>query len=431
MGSSENGSEQSMEDILASIRRIIADDPPSRMPPPARNPAPSAASTLNAAAAGGFGRGAAPFTPTTASPAPANIQLPVQRDILTGSAGATPPAGTPSAATPAPPQSTSQRARLPSIDEDLADLIEAPAQPPVAARDTPTPGPVEAARQKWANLINPAQVNPGPTRPAPAQAASPAASDQSRSPTVPLPPIGVALGTMGSLSASTSGPSTAVSGGDKNPSVPATEAPADHPGPNIAPPQPVASSGPFMPRRTGFYPPAGYQPPAAPAEASDQNVVKPTTLDASELAPQTAAAPATSVVTPVATIAPVAAASDLDVQAPAGAPGLNSAPTAVETPASNPVKAAEEALDALAAGLAKVAPRPEPSANPSAPVPEADHTRPTAGTSPAVRTLEDVVADMMRPMLAKWLDENMPRIVERALRNDAAAGVNTGPRREA
>jgi cell pole-organizing protein PopZ len=38
------------------------------------------------------------------------------------------------------------------------------------------------------------------------------------------------------------------------------------------------------------------------------------------------------------------------------------------------------------------------------------------GTS--VRTLEDMVADMLRPMLERWVQENMPRIMEKALRGE-------------
>jgi hypothetical protein len=33
-----------------------------------------------------------------------------------------------------------------------------------------------------------------------------------------------------------------------------------------------------------------------------------------------------------------------------------------------------------------------------------------------VRTLEDAVAEMLRPMLQQWLTDNMPRIVEKALK---------------
>jgi hypothetical protein len=32
------------------------------------------------------------------------------------------------------------------------------------------------------------------------------------------------------------------------------------------------------------------------------------------------------------------------------------------------------------------------------------------------RTLEDIVKEMMRPMLKDWLDENLPGLVERIVR---------------
>ena len=32
------------------------------------------------------------------------------------------------------------------------------------------------------------------------------------------------------------------------------------------------------------------------------------------------------------------------------------------------------------------------------------------------RTLEDIVQDMLRPMLKSWLDENLPVVVERLVR---------------
>jgi len=43
-----------------------------------------------------------------------------------------------------------------------------------------------------------------------------------------------------------------------------------------------------------------------------------------------------------------------------------------------------------------------------------------------VRTLEDAVADMLRPMLQQWVAENMPRIIERALRTEVASTVRPG-----
>ncbi|VCU07810.1 hypothetical protein RHODGE_RHODGE_00878 [Rhodoplanes serenus] len=85
------------------------------------------------------------------------------------------------------------------------------------------------------------------------------------------------------------------------------------------------------------------------------------------------------------------------------------------------------------------APRP-PSAGPSfspssaAPQPELPPERPlmSAATSAAVdsafnalaqtvlvqnaRTLEDLVREMLRPMLKSWLDDNLPQMVERLVR---------------
>ncbi len=43
-----------------------------------------------------------------------------------------------------------------------------------------------------------------------------------------------------------------------------------------------------------------------------------------------------------------------------------------------------------------------------------------------VRTLEDAVADMLRPMLQKWVADNMPRIMERALRTEVGSGKAPG-----
>jgi cell pole-organizing protein PopZ len=38
--------------------------------------------------------------------------------------------------------------------------------------------------------------------------------------------------------------------------------------------------------------------------------------------------------------------------------------------------------------------------------------------SAASRTLEDTVADLLKPMLREWLDSNMPRIIEKALSDE-------------
>lgn len=63
------------------------------------------------------------------------------------------------------------------------------------------------------------------------------------------------------------------------------------------------------------------------------------------------------------------------------------------------------------------------TAAPSAP-PQSE-PRPDARARPgeqsaAARTLEDTVSELLRPMLREWLDANMPRIVEKALRVELA-----------
>jgi cell pole-organizing protein PopZ len=43
------------------------------------------------------------------------------------------------------------------------------------------------------------------------------------------------------------------------------------------------------------------------------------------------------------------------------------------------------------------------------------------------RTLDDLVQDMLRPMLKAWLDDNLPTIVERLVRTEIER-VSRGPR---
>ena len=47
-----------------------------------------------------------------------------------------------------------------------------------------------------------------------------------------------------------------------------------------------------------------------------------------------------------------------------------------------------------------------------------------------MRTLDDTAAELLRPMLRHWLDENMPRIVEKALRIELAQPSPTTPDKE-
>jgi cell pole-organizing protein PopZ len=112
-----------------------------------------------------------------------------------------------------------------------------------------------------------------------------------------------------------------------------------------------------------------------------------------------------------------------------------------------PETAAAQALDALAQGLAASAAASafpgsvasSSSAQPAIPLtpivepvpamPSLNALTPTSGPAAAVtpaRTLEDAVADMLRPMLQQWVADNMPRIIEKALRNEVSKTVKPG-----
>jgi len=44
-------------------------------------------------------------------------------------------------------------------------------------------------------------------------------------------------------------------------------------------------------------------------------------------------------------------------------------------------------------------------------------------------TLEEIVAQMMKPMLAAWLDEHLPEIVERVVQQEVERAARSGGRR--
>jgi hypothetical protein len=74
-----------------------------------------------------------------------------------------------------------------------------------------------------------------------------------------------------------------------------------------------------------------------------------------------------------------------------------------------------------------------PAYNPPAPPPAPPQlARPPVATPPEVRPepprggVEDAAAQLLRPMLRQWLSENMPKIVESALRSEAADSVRPG-----
>ncbi|MBL8566946.1 MAG: DUF2497 domain-containing protein [Hyphomicrobiaceae bacterium] len=121
-------------------------------------------------------------------------------------------------------------------------------------------------------------------------------------------------------------------------------------------------------------------------------------------------------------------------------PPLPVAPAAAANPApSRPVVSSAAPSLPFAAAPSAATAVPPPAATPPAAPAVAPVAAPAASAPPAVgaqvpatlppvvgvRTIEDMVAELLRPMLREWLAENMPRMVEKALRIELAEGLKT------
>ena len=57
--------------------------------------------------------------------------------------------------------------------------------------------------------------------------------------------------------------------------------------------------------------------------------------------------------------------------------------------------------------------------------PTASELTPSTLPLGGVRTLDDTIIELLRPMIRQWLDDNMPRMVEKALRVELAASLQS------
>ena len=501
---------RSMSDILASIRKIMAQDPESAGPTIVKPQANGAESGLRAGVR----------LPATDAP-----REPVNREQAKPAASAPAPAA-PVSAAPMP-------AAKPATTADATPASRAPAQP---AADEPV------SLDEFLALAVPAGVSPTPRAPVAARAAS----DAVTTPIVPASPAARAdaEGTAGSSAPSTEGapdwlfprarPSDE-SKGDivKEPSF--GTAPAAKPTgaphlPSLASPRP-ASQGTPAPKADAPRPSAPAAPPAsgqapinkdagpvpgrgaspAPKALGDLGSVVPSRFDSqTEGAPRRLGglADANDCFSPVSTpspaLSPAAPSRTESTPAPDPAPAFDAeipgadalrrliagvvppsamAPSA-RAPAPNPddvqtevvlpaqakasqpapaaksvepppaaksaepthatrligpapatrstdtapaAKSAEAALPAKpvdSAPAAKAAPAPAPAASSAAPTPAPTTpaaTSPAAGALPGGRTMDETVVELLRPLLRDWLDANMPRLIEPALKAEIEA----------
>ena len=335
-----------MEDILASIRKIIADDPSV---PAAQAGAPPAAEAK-------AGKGPVSLDDVLNL---ADDDVPTQRAAAKDQPAPLPAAR--SAAAPVATESGVPSWLFPKAPAPLASPVAAPAPaadksapkpffPPAPRETAPTAGSPKAPAATASDLgaFVPGRGDPSnaaaPEKPTSQIRPEPRLADRVNGASEPRPPA----------------QSSSSQGLER---------------PSLALPQSLAD------RMSGAS--AGIAPAAANQAAAQ---AKPAT--------QTAAAPA--VREPVKDIV-VKPAADVPmtrvvVQAPTVPAPAAAAPAAVPAP-SAPAKSAQVAASAPAA--------PQPASEPTVP-----------------RSMEDTVAELLRPMLRQWLDQNMPRVIEKALRNE-------------
>lgn len=470
-------SEPSMEDILASIRKIIAEDPPGSRP--ALTPsAPSALQAQNAApqqslraperdpfstfarrnddAASTPGQSFTPSPEPYLKPSP---QKPAASEFANepffaprspaSSSSFDQATSAPSRIEPSFGPRSSATASVPA-----AEVANEPAAPAVAASAVSTPSVDVSVDAQLSDLLGetasvvsqPAAVTAAPIASSPAPGFGDRMAGRSAPSTAARADVATPL-TPSETSDARPGFTVSRDGFVAAPDDAESPAEADPfefdlgPSPFLAKPDAAASMPAPAPAPTGNSLTARMS--ASSLERISAPSVAATVADASAIQiqpepakpPQTATAPQDHVA-PAAPLADVAAPSVAATLAPA-----SFEPTTPETEPIGrfiPANASVEAPKTVDRDVLEVV-APKLSAADSAPIEvvrvaaEVDTPEAAASTSRSsstaiavhhaeghMRTMEETVAELLRPMLKSWLAENMPRIVERALRRELA-----------
>jgi cell pole-organizing protein PopZ len=353
--------EPSMEDILASIRKMISDDrgAPRPLPDPmTRTPFPEATS------------------PARAEP-----------EATASAARAASSYGSLSEAIKAAAQPADQRRTL---EERISDLL-----------DKGSAGPIDPL----ASFASRSNAPAAPSRPAapiePSRGAAPGAAG-------PTLPFGARAPAPDRAAASVAAPAKA---------APAAEPRAD------------AQRVIAMPSRYPAAPAAGPSAPAPNSSALNGTSVAPFgsrvgvagTQPAKEAAPQTATRPETPAAEPPAPADVVKAAiSEQPTLTPAGAPSEALVDAMVELVTKEP-----SSLSVFTSGMAFIKGVSDKGIGVEKSVAahkKGESTLPAPEADDSVPELDGAAAELLRPMLRQWLAENMPRIVEAALRSELTRG---------
>lgn len=392
MSHSDNSREQSMEEILASIRNTVSSDGVRKV--------------LNSSGAAV----APPPSPQNSPRPPANPVPHRLSEALSrvSSDDAAPLTSNASSTPPATPFGTAS----PSLDKDLDDLFEEPA--------TATSMPPEAAQFPGREAKD--QLNSGHGGGHPATAPEAAPNAQGVSTALPLAPPSTANAT----------PDTSPSSGahieprlTKSLSFGARMAAGAVPHAMTAPQTHLSPS----PSQSGIEAGenlGGGEIPQAPTEPASQQqqsaAAQPTTEVESSL--DALAANLGKMSAQAQTLSPAPHADDGNEQIEQMASAL---PDTSDLGAENRAPTAESETGDGQADTADEQPLVSHA------VSQADSHAPTGTAAaqsdrpakPDGRTLEDVVVEILRPQLQTWLEANMPRIVERALRAEALGKKDT------
>ena len=433
MSNPEKRDDRSMSDILASIRKIMAQEPAVAAPPS------NARAPLNGVSGPREPELKLPPHPAdTAAANPASATEPVSLDELLAetphAAAAAVPALKPPPATKAAPASTSPVNGAP---EWLFPRQNAPdaAKESVAEPVLQSPAKDAAAAAK----VGSEAASPSPAAKLGGQSAGPAPALTEAASAATIGPPTPKLGDLGSVV-----PGKTESGGPQLEAGPQRPATAERtvlgpplPGPLLGEPPRVPAASEALPevpgadalRRliAGVIPPSAHPsvapaakaPDAAPAPAADR------ADDAAKVDATAKAASDAKVETKPAPANPPPAAKKVEAPAPTPTPAPAPAPKpAAAAPASTPAPApAPKPAAAAPAPAPKPAATPPPAAKTAAPAPAQAIPAPKpAATAPVgVKSMDETVVELLRPLLRDWLNANMPRLIEPALKAELEA----------
>lgn len=367
MSSTEQAPEPTMDEILASIRRIIADDDPN----------------ANGAAVPAAGE-------ASAQPSPA--------DQIADALGADP----------------GSDAQLDDILELTREIGRQPAPAPVAETEAPVaPPPLPAAEPVQAPVAAapPPMAEPAPPVPQPqmAQPPAPAAEMPAPQPTQPPEPSPVAAAPT-DPAAALEGLLASVSEQSAQRTPPPLPASVTSDAPDHAldfDTQPVAAPAP-EPRASAPQP----QPAVGQLDSDDQ---------AARLAAEVEAALGTSQFEPQeAPAAPASPEPSINFEDPTEDEGLDLSELDTSSDFADLDALSDTPDNDMSLPPAEEQAEDDGGVEPVAVTPSVESSLANGAVSSG-RTLEDSVKEMLRPMLREWLDDNMPRILEGAVKDEMSA----------